>query len=350
MSLGKIEAFDVTKDNWNLYIDRLEQYFLVNDVKDTMKVPTLITVIGSEAYELMDNLCTPVKLSTKKYSELVELMRKQLQPKPSLLAERSKFRQRVQKNGECVVEYVTELKKLSKDCQFTAETLKENLRDQFVCGLRNENITQRLFAEDNVSFDDAFKIAVSIEAAEKDAALVEEHSWRCDVTPMPSSSSAVHRLTYARARGSGDSGARGAAAATRTGQPAGRYDVRTSSRRYVSGSPIEPREADIVRCLRMASGGLPAGQWGSDYARVRDRCLCAHGRWRTRCASRWAALDDMVRDGIISPVTTSDWATPIVPIMKKDGTIRVCADFKVTLNKCLEVDRFPVPKVEDLLA
>ncbi|XP_053608362.2 uncharacterized protein K02A2.6-like [Plodia interpunctella] len=61
------------------------------------------------------------------------------------------------------------------------------------------------------------------------------------------------------------------------------------------------------------------------------------------------ALDQMVRDGILSPVTSSDWATPSVPVMKKDGTIRICGDFKLTLNKCLEVDRFPLPRVEDLL-
>ncbi|KAJ0180587.1 hypothetical protein K1T71_003991 [Dendrolimus kikuchii] len=62
------------------------------------------------------------------------------------------------------------------------------------------------------------------------------------------------------------------------------------------------------------------------------------------------ALDQLMSDGVISPVATSDWATPIVPVMKKDGTIRICGDFKVTLNKCLEVDRFPLPRVEDLLA
>lgn len=62
------------------------------------------------------------------------------------------------------------------------------------------------------------------------------------------------------------------------------------------------------------------------------------------------ALDALVKDGVISPVSASDWATPIVPVMKKDGTIRVCGDFKMTLNKCLEIDRFPLPRVEDLLA
>lgn len=61
------------------------------------------------------------------------------------------------------------------------------------------------------------------------------------------------------------------------------------------------------------------------------------------------ALDQMVRDGILTPVERSDWATPIVPVVKKDGNIRICADYKITLNKVLEVDRYPLPRMEDLL-
>ncbi|XP_063632017.1 uncharacterized protein K02A2.6-like isoform X2 [Cydia splendana] len=62
------------------------------------------------------------------------------------------------------------------------------------------------------------------------------------------------------------------------------------------------------------------------------------------------ALEQLVRDGVLTPVDRSDWATPIVPVVKKDGNIRICADFKLTLNRVLEVDRYPLPRVEDLLA
>lgn len=51
--------------------------------------------------------------------------------------------------------------------------------------------------------------------------------------------------------------------------------------------------------------------------------------------------------GIISPVTSSDFATPIVPVIKKDGTIRVCEAYKVTLNPFLDIDTCPLPKVDD---
>ena len=62
------------------------------------------------------------------------------------------------------------------------------------------------------------------------------------------------------------------------------------------------------------------------------------------------ALDRMVEEGILEPVQYSEWAVPIVPVLKGDGTVRVCGDFKVTVNKAAKVDRYPIHRVEDLLA
>lgn len=55
------------------------------------------------------------------------------------------------------------------------------------------------------------------------------------------------------------------------------------------------------------------------------------------------ALDDLVRDDVLTPVDRSDWATPIVPVVKRDGNIRICADYKLTLYKMLDVDRYALP-------
>jgi hypothetical protein len=53
MSVGKIAEFNIETDNWRLYVDRLEQYFVVNKVDKDMYVPTLITVMFAECYELL---------------------------------------------------------------------------------------------------------------------------------------------------------------------------------------------------------------------------------------------------------------------------------------------------------
>ncbi|KAL5517154.1 hypothetical protein EMCRGX_G002638 [Ephydatia muelleri] len=61
-------------------------------------------------------------------------------------------------------------------------------------------------------------------------------------------------------------------------------------------------------------------------------------------------LDRLEKEGIVERVMHSDWATPIVPVPKKDGTFRICGDYKVTVNPALEVDQYPLPKPEDIFA
>ena len=51
-----------------------------------------------------------------------------------------------------------------------------------------------------------------------------------------------------------------------------------------------------------------------------------------------AELDELERQGIISPVPNSEWATPVVPVVKQSGGIRLCGDFKVTINPELVAD------------
>lgn len=60
-------------------------------------------------------------------------------------------------------------------------------------------------------------------------------------------------------------------------------------------------------------------------------------------------LDRMVKDNIIYPVNSSEWGTPIVPVVKPNGDVRICGDYKVTVNKFLHIDRHPIPRITDLL-
>ena len=61
-------------------------------------------------------------------------------------------------------------------------------------------------------------------------------------------------------------------------------------------------------------------------------------------------LGTLESTGIISLVQFCDWAAPIVPVMKSNGTIRICGDFKVMINSVSQVDTYPLPRVEELFS
>lgn len=57
----------------------------------------------------------------------------------------------------------------------------------------------------------------------------------------------------------------------------------------------------------------------------------------------------MVKQGVLEPTTTSKWATPIVPVRKADGTVRICGDYKATINQCLDKNiHYPLPRINEI--
>ena len=59
-------------------------------------------------------------------------------------------------------------------------------------------------------------------------------------------------------------------------------------------------------------------------------------------------VNDLLRDGTIKH-SASPWSSPIVLAKKKDGTMRLCVDYR-RLNAITTDDLFPLPAIEDLLA
>lgn len=63
-----------------------------------------------------------------------------------------------------------------------------------------------------------------------------------------------------------------------------------------------------------------------------------------------AEIDRLLKKNIITPVKHSEWAAPVVPLLKQDGNCRLCGDYKLTVNRVSTLEQYPIPKVEDLLA
>ena len=116
---GTINEFDVANGDFVEYNERIEQYFVANKIEDAaQRTAIFITVIGDEAYSLLRSLLAPVKPNTKSYAELAKTLIDHLKPKPVIIAERYKFYNRSQKEGESIGDFVAVIRKLSIKCKF----------------------------------------------------------------------------------------------------------------------------------------------------------------------------------------------------------------------------------------
>lgn len=161
--LGQIEAFQ-KGENFESYSERVNSFFKANAIKEAEKTDTFITIIGPSAYETLKTLCSPEKPNTKEFNELVLILKHHYAPKKIITAERSKFYERKQKEGESIADFVEGLHQLASSCNFPANFLQEALRDKFVCGIANMAVRSELLSKDH-NFTRAVEVAQGMEAA-----------------------------------------------------------------------------------------------------------------------------------------------------------------------------------------
>lgn len=175
---GNISEFDSRGEDWHLYVERLEQFFVANEVKDKDRQRAIfLTVCGQRTYTLLRSLIQPAKPTDKTLKEILQVLEKHFAPKPSVVVERCHFNERIRKDGESISDYVAELRKMTEYCEY-GDKLEEMIRDRLVAGVMNDNIQQKLFSESQtgeLTYKKAVDISLSIEAAQNHMAVLKHN-------------------------------------------------------------------------------------------------------------------------------------------------------------------------------
>ena len=173
---GTVTQYVPGKEEWTAYVERLNFYFLANDIAaEAKKRAILLNACGPSTYKLIRSLLPADELAAKTYAKLVTLVQGYYAPKPSKIMQRFKFNTRTRREGESIAAFIAALREIAEHCEYAA-TLSEILRDRIVCGVRHE---KRLLAEKELTYKKAYELALSMESAERDTKNIKfENSGR----------------------------------------------------------------------------------------------------------------------------------------------------------------------------
>ena len=150
MAHGVLKEFDPEKESIEDFRERFDFYCVANKIKNEgddlrRKKALFITLLDHSTFSKLKVLASPTSVSDLSMEAIMELLVGHYKPQSIEIAEHFKFFKRMQKPSEPVVEFMLELRKLAKSCNF-GEYLKSALRDQFMCGLKDTRCQKELLS------------------------------------------------------------------------------------------------------------------------------------------------------------------------------------------------------------
>lgn len=150
VSVGSLCSFNHETQDWSVYKERLEQWFLANDLETEGKTKVkqravLLSGLTETTYKLIRDLALPKKINTLEYDEIIELLDDHFKDAKCGFAERNRFYTSTQRPSEELSAWAARVRGLAADCAFPATGLNDLLRDRFVLGMRQGPERDKLF-------------------------------------------------------------------------------------------------------------------------------------------------------------------------------------------------------------
>ena len=172
--IGSVGPFNESEETFELYLNRVESFFLANDIGEAKKVHVFLSLVGKDTYKLITDLLSPTQPNTvTALQDITNVLKLHYKPQVNVIYERFKFNKRDQADNETNTEYIAALKSLASKCEFGAK-LQEYLRDRLVAGISDEATQRVLLAMKDLTLDQATEMAFAREAAAKDSSAMHQ--------------------------------------------------------------------------------------------------------------------------------------------------------------------------------
>lgn len=170
------------KDNFRKFKQQFEIYITaagISNSTENIKCATLLHVIGPDAIEIFNTFRWDEEGDNegddKKMSKVLSKFEKYCTPKCNVTYERHQFNTRNQKEGESIDSYVTELRILSKSCEF-GDLSDSLIKDRIVCGVIMDTVRSRLLRETDLTLQKAVDICRAAEASSQQLKVLQTAS------------------------------------------------------------------------------------------------------------------------------------------------------------------------------
>ncbi|XP_065217466.1 uncharacterized protein K02A2.6-like [Planococcus citri] len=166
----KFQQFDPKQEGWRYYSQRFSlELTLQSIVEATDKRNLLLKCIGPTIYKLVIDHFDPDDVLSKTYDDITKFLTDYYKPTTNYLSERVNFGMCVRSDKQTLTQFLEELRSKAVHCSFKS-TLDERLRDQFLLGINNSAMREKLYTEHpnaDAKLADVFKTAVSLESAQQ---------------------------------------------------------------------------------------------------------------------------------------------------------------------------------------
>ena len=129
--------------------------------------------MGQATFAKLRDLASPRDIVDLSLGDIMELLKTHYRPQTVEIAERYKFFKRTQGVSERTADFMAELRWLAKTCNF-GQYLETALRDQFVCGLRDEKCQRELLSIQDLTAEITIRQATAAEVVSKETQAMQE--------------------------------------------------------------------------------------------------------------------------------------------------------------------------------